>query len=115
MNSLKYQLDDPDPDSKLIEKYSNQSNIIIFILIIAIILLLAGFIAILILYLKEKDDKDEDDKPEENKNNSENEIFLLYNLSYEIDKIIKNSFKEGEINFNETIGNINNGLDYNQT
>ena len=31
------------------------------------------------------------------------------------DKIIRNSFKEGEINYNETIGNINNGLDYNET
>ena len=46
MNSLEYQLDDPDPDSKVIEKYSNRSKIIIFILIIAIILLLAGFIAL---------------------------------------------------------------------
>lgn len=112
MNSLEIQLDDPDPDSKVIEKYSNRLKIIIFILMIAIIILLAGLITILILYLKEKDD---DDKPKENKNISENEIIKLYNLSYATDKIIKNSFKEGEINYNETIGNINDGLDYNQT
>jgi len=114
MNSLEFQLNDPDPDSKAIEKYSNHSKIIIFILIISLIILFAGFIIILILYLKEKDD-DEGDKPEENKNISENEIIILYNLSYATDKIIRNSFKEGEINYNETIGNINNGLDYNQT
>ena len=113
MNSLEFQLNDPDPDSKVIEKYSNSTKIIIFILIIALIILLAGFITILILYLKEKDN-DEDDKPKENKNISENEI-IIYNLSYATDKIIRNSFKEGEINYNETIGNINNGHDYNQT
>ena len=43
------------------------------------------------------------------------EINILYDLSYTTDKIIRNSFKEGEINYNETIGNINNGLDYNET
>ena len=54
MDSLEYQLDEPETETKNIHDYSKKSKIIIAILIITVVLFLAGLIVIIILYLKEK-------------------------------------------------------------
>jgi acetyl esterase/lipase len=107
MESFEYQLNDPEPESKLIQKYSKRSKLILGILIPIIILLLGGLIIILILYLKNSGDNSQD-KPSD-------EIITLYNLPYSLNNTITNSFKRGGINYNEIIGNINNGIDYTKT
>ena len=113
MDSMEYKLDDPGPESDIMtQKYSKNSKIIIAILVSIIILLLIGLITVLIFYLKDKDNKTENSKPE---HDSEDEIIIFYNLSYPSNDTIKNSFGEGGPNYNETIGNVNNGSDYNKT
>ena len=40
---------------------------------------------------------------------------IKYNLTYDVNGIIENSFKEGGENHNESIGNLNDGRDYEKT
>lgn len=115
MESLEYQLDEPETKNKNIQKYSIRSKIAISILITTTVLLLAGLIVILILYLKEKESKSDNNPEKSEKNDDDNKIFIIYNLFYASNNRIKNSFKNGSINFNESIGNVNNGSDYDAT
>ena len=121
MESLEYQLNEPETGTKNIQKYSKNSKIIIAILITAVVLFLAGLIVILILYLKEKESKSEnnpensDNNPEKSDDIDDNEIFIIYNLFYATNNKIINSFKNGSKNFNETIGIVNNNTDYDAT
>ena len=116
MDSLEYQLDEPETETKNNYDYSKKSKIIIAILITTVVLFLAGLIVILILYLKEKESKS-DNNPEksDNNNNNDNEIFIIYNLFYASNNKITNSFKNGSKNYNEKIGNVNNNTDYDAT
>ena len=127
MDSMEYKLGDPEPEFETIEqKSSKKIKIIISILISIIILLLVGLIVILILYLKKKDNKDNKDN-EDNEDNidikdyqkiiefEKDGVVVFYNFSYPSGNTIKNSFREGQTNYNSTIGNINNGLDYHKT
>ena len=117
MKDLEYKLDDPDPENNLVnEGTSKTSKKIIAILVSTTILFLAGFLIFLILYLHKKDeDKPSDNSSDEPEKIIEDRVFIYYNLSYPENTVIKNTFKEGEINYNPTIGKINNGLDYDKT
>ena len=94
MNSLEYDLNEKETNLNPNEKYFKCLKIILIILIVIIILLIAGFIVILVFYLK-------------NVNNDD--MMIYYNLTYPLDDTIKNSFKLGEINYNQKFENVNNG------
>ena len=112
MKDLEYKLGDGAPDS---EGSSKTSKKIIAILVSTTILFLIGFVIILILYLNNKNDKSEDNSTDKPEKIIEDEIIIFYNLSYPLDSVIKNSFKEGGKNNNEISRTINNGSDYNKT
>ena len=44
----------------------------------------------------------------------EEDYYIFYNLTTSENGKIINSFKKGEINYNENIGDINNGEDYDE-
>ena len=100
MNSLEYDLNEKETNLNPNEKYFKCLKIILIILIVIIILLIAGFIVILVFYLK-------------NVNNDD--MMIYYNLTYPLDDTIKNSFKLGEINYNQKLENVNNGNNYYRT
>ena len=115
MESLEYNLDEEEKRYGLSNKWPTKAKIIIGILIGVIILLIIGFIIYAIK--KESDIDDLKDKNKKNKNNEDNNNInpnysIKYaNVSYTDDKII-NTFKKGGPNYNETMGQINNGEDY---
>ena len=100
--------------------------IIRIIILIAILILIVGIVLIIYFFVfnknkgkndqKEQDDKDSKDYiPDytdlEPELLNDTNITFLSNVSY-ANKKIKNTFKKGEANFNENIGNINDGEDY---
>ena len=112
---LEYKLDEELPELK--DKLPKKAKKIIIILIIIIVLLLIGFITLLFFYLSDKKNK----KKTENKSNDGNKedydsydslIRVIYNISYGYNNIIINSFKKGAEHYNESLGNVNGGLDY---
>ena len=111
-NDLEYKLDEELPELK--DKLSKKAKTIIIILIIIIVLLLVGFITLLSFYLSDKKNKKnpENKNDDGNKEEHDSSIRVIYNISYGYNNIIRNSFKEGAEHYNETLGNINGGLDY---
>lgn len=111
------------------EKCSKKLILRIFIFI-AILIVLAGIILILYFFVfKKSEDKKEENEEKDEKKEEKDEgyipdyndlvpellndtnITFLSDVSYSKEKI-KNTFKKGGANFNEDIGNINNGEDY---
>ena len=81
----------------------NKKKIIIAIIISAIIII--GLVIFLVLFLTKKDDDDE----------IITDYYLYENLPNAVNKTILNSFKEGGENYNEILGNINDGNDYEES
>ena len=94
------------------------------ILICCLILIIIGLVITILILSFRKDKKEEENN---NQNDDKREIYekagyiekwndlfgiRISNLSYAKNDIIVNSFKKGGDNYNETIGEINNGKDY---
>ena len=122
METLEYSLDEEEKRLNLDKKWPSQVKIIIGLLIGFIILLIIGFIIYAIKKESDIDDlkdknnrnKDNNENNENNKNINTNYSIKYANLSYTDQKII-NSFKKTGSNYNETMGEINSGEDYNKT
>ena len=116
MESLEYNLDEEEKRYDLGNKWLTKVKIVIRILIGVIILLIIGFIIYAIKKESDIDDLKEKNKNNEDNNNNINPNYSIkyVNVSYTDEKII-NTFKKGGPNYNETLGEINNGLDYIKT
>lgn len=102
---LEYHLDESGDLPSISEKWSIKTKILFIFLILFIIILIVAIILLLLFYRKN------------NTNNNEKQIYeyefkSFINISYAKNDIIVNSFKKGGENYNETLGNINDGLDY---
>jgi hypothetical protein len=91
------------------QKWPLNAKRIITLLSIICILLIISFIVY--VALKNKSDDDDDD---EIQSETRYDFMKYTNILYTEDIII-NSFKKGGINYNETMGEINNGDDYKKT
>ena len=81
-----------------------KKKIIIAIIISAIIII--GLIIFLVLFFIKKDDDDDE---------INTDYYLYENLITAINKTIINSFKKGGENYNEILGDINDGNDYEES
>ena len=79
-------------------KASNTKRKTIIAIILVVIVAIAANIAVVIVII-----------------NKEDEFQIYYNITTSENNTIRNSFKEGCENYNEILGNINNGSDYNET
>ena len=102
-DDLEYHLDDPKSDDYQLPKRKCSKKLIIIITISSIVVILAIFLAIYFFVIK-KDDKD-------NKNNN-NPPKFFYNVKTAENGKIKNTFREGEANYIASLGNFNDGNDY---
>ena len=68
-------------------------------------IIIIGLVIFLVLFLTKKDDDDE----------IITDYYLYENLPNAVNKTILNSFKEGGENYNEILGNINDGNDYEES
>ena len=84
------------------KKPAKKKLIIIISIIIGALLLIGVIIFVVLMLINKKDNPD-----------SKYEIYL--DIPTSENKKIRNSFKEGCENYNETLGNINNGSDYSET
>ena len=115
-----YNINDDIGDTNLLKKEEDLKGKkkIIIILTIIIVALSMIIIAGIILYftLGQKDNNNQENKEnKENEENKENKIpqySLFINISTSENKTIRNSFKKNCENYNENIGDLNNGTDY---
>ena len=75
-------------------------------LLVSFTLIIVFLVVIIIINHNKKNSNEKNQQPEQD--------FLqkIENLTYDVNGKIENSFKKGGDNYNEDIGNINNGLDY---
>ena len=101
-------------ETPLLDKKPPKKKLIIIISIIIGALLVIGVIIFVVLMLiNKKDDPHPGPEPRPGPDpDPKNEIYLDIHTSE--NKKIRNSFKEGCENYNETLGNINNGSDYSE-
>ena len=107
--------DQRDSNASRNKTISRKIKIYFTILILLIILLIIALI-IVIFFIKRKE-KIIEIKPDDNKEKSIDwNMFgtIFSNLSYSQNGKIINSFKENSTNYNESIGNVNNGKDYDE-
>ena len=90
-------------DIKLTKLKWNKKTKILLISSALIIVVLIVIITIIIIN-SNSSEKNQDPDPDMQRSDK--------NLTYDVNGIIENSFKKGGDNYNEDIGNINNGLDY---
>ena len=100
-------------------KFPTQAKIIICCLIFIIIGLVITIILFFLIFKKKEENNNEDDFERERLEKAGyfeiwNDLFgiRMQNLSYARNDIIVNSFKKGGDNYNDSIGEINNGKDY---
>ena len=115
---IEYPLKETGEMPEINNERCSKKLILRIIILIAILIVLVGIILVLYFFVfqKSKDENEyEDYIPDYNKWEPEllndTNITFLSNVSYAKDKI-KNTFKIGGANFNENIGNLNNGEDY---
>ena len=110
MEELEYQLDGQQELLKENNKLPVKIKIILVVLIVIIILLIITIIILSILLSQKEHDNEES-------NLDEGKLYRkkISNIPYVYNDIIINSFKEGSENYNELLGNINNGNDYKKT
>lgn len=106
-------------DQKDIEMQNKKSQkpVIIGVLIIILIIFIVLIILILFLYDKNRMSSDDDQKikfPDYIETSPLMYGTIISNISYSKNNTIINTFKEGGDNYNEELGNINNGNDYNK-
>ena len=85
-------------------------------ILIAIIIILIAVIIIIAVKKKTKIVEKIIEKEVQPDQNIDWNVYgtITYNISYSSQGKIKNTFKENEENYNETIGNLNNGNDYDE-
>ena len=100
-------------------KFPTQAKIIICCLFFIIIGLVITIILFFLIFKKKEENNNEDDFERERLEKAGyfeiwNDLFgiRMQNLSYARNDIIVNSFKKGGDNYNDSIGEINNGKDY---
>ena len=103
-------------ESSINQNEKSPKSVFIGVLLLFLIIIIALIFLILFLYgivgpIKDKDSKE---------NDYIETSLLMYgskisNISYAKNNTIVNSFKEGGYNYNEEIGNVNNGSDYEKT
>ena len=111
-NDLEYHLNDPED----VIKVNNHKKTIIILLSVVLILVVLGVVAFLIfkfVFGKKDEDKDKDS---DNKKKDEELKFNSYlNISYGGENNeIENTFKTNGSNYNDVLGEINNGENYKQ-
>ena len=111
-NDLEYHLNDPED----VIKVNNHKKTIIILLSGVLILVVLGVVAFLIfkfVFGKKDEDKDKDS---DNKKKDEELKFNSYlNISYGGENNeIENTFKTNGSNYNDVLGEINNGENYQQ-
>ena len=107
---------DSQSESSINQNEKSPKSVFIGVLLLFLIIIIALIFLILFLYgivgpIKDKDSKE---------NDYIETSLLMYgskisNISYAKNNTIVNSFKEGGYNYNEEIGNVNNGSDYEKT
>ena len=107
---------DSQSESSINQNEKSPKSVFIGVLLLFLIIIIALIFLILFLYgivgpIKDKDSKE---------NDYIEASLLMYgskisNISYAKNNTIVNSFKEGGYNYNEEIGNVNNGSDYEKT
>ena len=111
MDDGEYHLDDPNEElyeEELSEKKpSNKNKIIIIISIIVISIIIIGLIIFLVVLRA--------NKKNENKEEEKSDHYIYKNLTYAVNQKIINTFKETGEHYNEILGNINNGNDYDES
>lgn len=119
-DDLEYHLADPeDNDVEKQKKALFKKKVII--ITTSIILLLIIISIIITVVIKNKDDDDDEDeasndKTDDGDDDSDFKEYKIYkDISYAVDKKIINTFKIDGENYNETIGNIYNGNDYDES
>ena len=100
-------------ESSLKQNAKSQKSIFIGVLFLFLIVIISLIFLVLFLYRIVGTFKDKDNS----QNNYIETSLLMYgskisNISYVKNNTIINSFKEGGENYNEEIGNVNNGSDY---
>lgn len=100
-DDLDYHLDEDEPKNSLAQKKKCSKTMFIIRLVIAIIVIIAIFFLVYFFLVYKSKDYEED-------------YYIFYNLTTSENGKIINSFKKGEINYNENIGDINNGEDYDE-
>ena len=111
-NDLEYHLNDPED----VIKVNNHKKTIIILLSVVLILVVLGVVAFLIIkFVFGKKDEDKD-KDSDNKKKDEELKFNSYlNISYGGENNeIENTFKTNGSNYNDVLGEINNGENYKQ-
>ena len=96
---------------------SSSSKLKIYLgILIAIIIILIAVIIIIAVKKKTKIVEKIIEKEVQPDQNIDWNVYgtITYNISYSSQGKIKNTFKENEENYNETIGNLNNGNDYDE-
>ena len=125
---VQFEVKDDKPQTK--NQPSQLAKIILRITLSIIIILIIVIIIIVVVYenkLSEQPENTDKEKttPESSPTlppfqltgyeNFEDYVTVEYNLTYDVEGIIENSFKqEGGENYNERIGNLNDGNDYNK-
>ena len=114
-NDMEYKLD-IDNDLSIATKWPKKAKILFGTFLIISILAIIALIILVILYSKHSPDENSKEKENESTNPSIYDFLISKktNLTYDEDEKIKNSFKSEGENYNENIGNLNNGLDYNK-
>ena len=109
-------MDDKEPDYQFVPDIklpniirTKKSKILLISSALIIIFITIIMIIIIISKSNKKNEKEKEKEKEEEKEYiwGKNE-----NLTYDVNGKIENSFKKGGDNYNEDIGNLNNGLDY---
>ena len=88
-------------------------KILIILFICICLALAAALITFIILYINKSTDKQKEEQ--KSKSDDKKNIYLLTvykNLAYDVNGIIENTFKKNGDNYNESMGEINNGTDY---
>lgn len=105
-DDLDYHLDEPNEDEIEIKK-KIPKKVIIIIICIVILLLIAVILILYFLVINKKDSNENNNKKDE-----KTDIHFFYNISTATNGKIPNTFREGGKNYNDSIGNINDGEDY---
>ena len=108
-------MDDKEPDYQFVPDIK-LPNIIRTkkskILLISSALIIIFITIIIIIIISKSNKKNEKEKEKEKEEEKEYIWGKNENLTYDVNGKIENSFKKGGDNYNEDIGNLNNGLDY---
>ena len=113
---MDYNLNDGDMEEEIKQKdnkWPKTFKILIILFICICLALAAALITFILLYINKSTDKQKEEQ--KSKSDDKKNIYLLTvykNLAYDVNGIIENTFKKNGDNYNESMGEINNGTDY---